>query len=320
MKAIVCAGSGDERVMQLSEVPSPPLTASEVRISVHATAVNRADLLQRRGLYPPPKGASDILGLECAGIVADTGAAVTKFRSGDRVMALLPGGGYAGEVAVDAGSVMPLPPALSFAEGGAFPETFLTAFLNIFMLGEVVAGDSILVHGGGSGVGTAAIALCREAGIRVDVTAGTDPKCRRCEELGAAKAINYRTTDFSTELEGMAMVLDPVGGDYLERNLQVLRTGGRLVVIATMQGTSAELDLRRLMAKRLHVIGSTLRSRSSAEKGNIVQQFLERFGGALTAGRLRPVLHATFPLDRAAEAHRLMASGEYFGKIGLSIR
>ena len=320
MKAIRFDAPGDESVLYVADVASPSLDDHSVRVAVHATAVNRADLLQRRGLYPPPSGASDILGLECAGEIMEVGGEVASWRVGDRVMALLPGGGYAEEATVHSGSLMAVPGVLSYEEAGALPETFLTAFLNIFLIGGVKRGDSVLVHGGGSGVGTAAIALCREAGVRIMVTAGSDEKCRRCVEIGADRAINYRNEDFVAVARGVDLILDPVGGAYLTRNLEALGVGGRLVVIATMEGSVADLDLGILMAKRLRIIGSTLRSRSSEEKSEIIRQFIDQFGAALIAGRLRPVIDGVFPLEKAGEAHRLMRDGSHFGKIALKVR
>src|SRR5262245_7474397 len=237
MRAIVFDQPGDESVLRIGDVPPPTLGPDDLRIRVRATAVNRADLLQRQGLYPSPPGASAILGLECAGEVVEIGANVTGWTPGDRAMALLPGGGYAEEAAVHAGSAIPIPAGLSDVEAGAFPEVFLTAFLNIFLLGDPPSQGSVLVHGGGSGVGTAAITLCREAGLRVIVTAGSDEKCRRCREHGADRAINYRDADFaaavreSTGGRGVNLVLDSIGARYLAQNLSILVPGGKLVII-----------------------------------------------------------------------------------------
>lgn len=325
MRAIVFDQPGDESVLRLGEAPAPPLGAHDLRLRVRATAVNRADLLQRQGLYPPPAGASPLLGLECAGEVAEVGSAVQGWRVGERAMALLAGGGYAEEAVVDAGSVLRVPAALSDDEAGAFPEVFLTAFLNLFMLGGVPDGGSVLVHGGGSGVGTAAISLCREAGIRIVVTAGSVEKCERCLAHGADVAINYRDGDFAAAVReatggsGVDVVLDAIGARYLESNLASLAINGRLVVIGLMGGTRAELDLAGLMVKRQQIIGSTLRVRPAAEKRLIVESFLARFGAALEAGRLRPVLDRVLPLAEAGEAHRVMKASAHFGKIGLRV-
>ncbi|MBX3027988.1 NAD(P)H-quinone oxidoreductase [bacterium] len=325
MRAIVFDQPGDESVLHLGDVPAPPLGANDVRIRVRATAVNRADLLQRQGLYPPPPGASAVLGLECGGEIAEVGSAVRGWTVGERAMALLAGGGYAEQAVVDAGSVLRVPEALSDEEGGAFAEVFLTAFLNLFMLGAVPDGGSVLVHGGGSGVGTAAITLCRVAGVRILVTAGSEEKCERCLAHGADAAINYRRGDFAPAVRdatggrGVDVVLDAIGGRYLESNLAALAIGGRLVVIGLMGGARGELDLAGLMVKRQQIIGSTLRTRPAAEKAAIVQAFVARFGAALAAGRIRPVIDRVLPLEHAAEAHRIMKASEHFGKIALRV-
>jgi tumor protein p53-inducible protein 3 len=325
MRAIVFDAPGDESVLHLGDVPPPALGPADLRIRVRATAVNRADLMQRQGLYSPPPGASAILGLECAGEVIEIGANVTGWTRGDRVMALLPGGGYAEEAIAHAGSAIPVPATLSDVEAGAFPEVFLTAFLNIFLLGGPPPNGSVLVHGGGSGVGTAAITLCREAGLRVIVTAGSDEKCRRCLAHGADAAINYRDGDFapavreSTGGRGVDVILDSIGARYLASNLSVLAVGGTLVVIGLIGGARGEIDLAALLMKRLRVIGSTLRGRPVAEKASIVRALEARFGDALRAGRLRPVVDRVLPLANAAEAHRVVQSGVHFGKVALQV-
>nr|WP_316627516.1 NAD(P)H-quinone oxidoreductase [uncultured Brevundimonas sp.] len=274
MKAILIDEPGDETVLRLGDAPAPELGTGSVRIRTRATAVNRADLLQRQGLYPPPPGASEILGLECAGEVVELSQGVSGFRLGDRVMALLPGGGYAEEVVVDAGSVLPVPEALSLEQAAAVPEVFLTVFLNVFSLGGLEAGGTVLVHGGGSGIGTACIQLARAAKARVIVTAGSDEKCERCLALGADVAVNYRSGDFkasaleATDGSGVDVVLDSIGGRYLADNLGSLAVGGRLVVIGLMGGAKAELSMGALLARRLQILGSTLRTRSAAESGS----------------------------------------------------
>jgi putative PIG3 family NAD(P)H quinone oxidoreductase len=325
MRAILMDGPGDESVMRLGEAPAPALVPGSIRIRVVATSVNRADLLQRQGFYPPPPGASEILGLECAGEVIETAPDVAGWRTGDRAMALLAGGGYAEEVVVDAGSALPVPEALSLEAAGAVSEVFLTAFLNLFQLGGLSAAGAALVHGGGSGVGTAAIQLVKEAGARIAVTAGSDDRCRRCLELGAAVAVNYRSGDFvaaARELgggRGVDVVLDCVGAPYFERNLRALAVSGRLVMIGLMGGAKGEVGLGPLLARRLHVIGSTLRSRSPAEKAELVAGFRARFGEALERGRIAPVVDRTLPLLQAPEAHRAMKAGEHFGKLVLRV-
>jgi len=325
MRAIVFDEPGDESVLHIGSVPAPALGPRDLRLRVAATAVNRADLMQRRGLYPPPPGASPILGLECAGEVIEVGAEVRGWRTGQRAMALLAGGGYAEEVVVDAGSAMPVPDVLSDEEAGAMPEVFLTAFLNIFLLGQPPAGGAVLVHGGGSGVGTAATSLCREAGLRIVVTAGSADKCARCLAHGADVAIDYRAGDFAPAVReatggaGVNVVLDSIGASYLTSNLECLAPGGRLVLIGLMGGVTSEINLAALMLKRLHVIGSTLRARPLDEKAEIVRAFLDRFGDALRAGRLRPPIDRVLPLERAADAHRAVQASEHFGKVVLKI-
>jgi putative PIG3 family NAD(P)H quinone oxidoreductase len=325
MKAIVFDAPGTEDVLRFGEAPAPPLGPEDIRIRVHATAVNRADLLQRQGMYPPPPGASPILGLECAGEVVEVGPGVAGWQVGSRAMALLAGGGYAQEVVVHHGSALPVPAGMSFEEAGGFPEVFLTAFLNLFMLGEIKPGGAALVHGGGSGVGTASIILLREAGLRSLITAGSDEKCRRCRELGAGVAINYRGGDFAAQVQeatggrGVNVILDSIGGRYLAPNLDCLAAGGRLVIIGLIGGAKAEINLAALLLRRLCVIGSTLRARPITEKAEIVSSFLERFGEALNAGRIRPVIDRVLPLEQAAEAHRVVQSSVHFGKVVLTV-
>ena len=292
-------------------MPPPTPGPNEVLIRVRATAVNRADLLQREGHYPPPPGASEILGLECAGVLEGTN---------DRVMALLPGGGYAEQVAVHEGSILRVPDVLSDEEAAAIPEVFLTAFLNIFMLARAREGETVLIHGGGSGVGTAATTLCKLAGMRVLVTAGSDEKCARCLEHGADVAINYKTEDFVEKARGANVILDHIGARYLARDLDALAVDGRIVIIGSMGGQrAAEVDVVTLLGKRAQILGSTLRSRIPEEKAAIVAAFLARFGHDLEAGRIRPVIHQVLPLERTDEAHQLMAKSEHFGKIVLKV-
>ncbi|HJQ37812.1 MAG TPA: NAD(P)H-quinone oxidoreductase [Thermoanaerobaculia bacterium] len=297
--------------LQIADAPAPAAGPNDVRIAVRATAVNRADLLQAAGHYPPPPGASEILGLECAGVIAGTN---------ERVMALLPGGGYAEEVTVDRGSVMRVPDALSDEEAAAIPEVFLTAFLNIFMLARAREGETVLIHGGGSGVGTAATTLCKLAGMRVIVTAGSDEKCARCLEHGADVAINYKSEDFVEKARGANVILDHIGARYLARDLDALAMDGRIVIIGSMGGQrAAEIDVATILGKRAQILGSTLRSRKAEEKAAIVAAFLVRFGDDLDAGRIRPVIYKVLPLERAREAHELMAASEHFGKIVLKV-
>lgn len=291
----------------------------EIRIANHAAGVNRADLLQRAGHYPPPPGVTDVLGLECAGVVDDLGSDVTGFRKGDRVMALLAGGGYAKEVIVDFGSAMHVPDALSDEEAGGLPEVFLTAYLNIFMLARAQRGESVLIHGGGSGVGTAATTLCKLAGMRVFVTAGSDEKCAKCIEHGADVAINYKTEDFVERARGVNVILDHLGGAYLPRDLQALATEGRIVIIGSMGGErTATIDVTSLLGKRQQVIGSTLRARPVPEKAAIVASFVEKFGDDLNAGRVRPMIDRVFPIEEMDAAHERV-KGDHFGKVVLRV-
>jgi putative PIG3 family NAD(P)H quinone oxidoreductase len=325
MKAILVDAPGDERVLRLGELPAPATGPQDLRLRVVATAVNRADLLQRQGLYPPPPGASPVLGLECAGEVVDVGSEVGGWRKGERAMALLSGGGYAEQVVVPAVCAMRVPDAFSWEEAAATPEAFLTVFLNVFELGALAPGGVVLVHGGGSGIGTATIALAREAGARVFVTAGSEAKCERCRALGAALAVNYKTERFAAEVRkategrGVDLVLDSIGAPYLADNLASLSVGGRLVLIGLMGGAKAEIALGELLMRRLHLIGSTLRTRPAHEKGSLIARFQERFGTALSAGRVRPVVDRVLPLAEAAEAHRAMKSSAHFGKIVLRV-
>ena len=316
MRAIVITNSR----LEIGEAPRPTLGADDLRIAVRATSVNRADLLQAAGRYPPPPGASPILGLECAGVVAEVGANVRGWAVGDRAMALLPGGGYAAEVVVHAGSAMHVPDVLTDEEAGALPEVFLTAFLNLFLLAQVREGESALIHGGGSGVGTAATTLCKLAGVRVLVTAGSPEKCARCIEHGADVAIDYRAEDFVEKARGVNVILDHIGAPYLPRDLEALATAGRIVIIGSMGGQrTTEIDVAQILMKRARIIGSTLRARAVEEKAVIVNAFLERFGADLGAGRIRPVIHTVFPLERAEEAHRMMEASDHFGKIVMRI-
>lgn len=297
------------------------LAPQDLGIAVRATAVNRADLLQAAGHYPPPPGTTDVLGLECAGVVSEVGSEVRGWRVGDRAMALLAGGGYAEEVVVHHGSAMHVPSVLSDEEAAAMPEVFLTAFLNLFLLAGVREGETALIHGGGSGVGTAATTLLKRAGVRVIVTAGSDEKCARCVAHGADLAINYKSEDFVEKARGANVILDHIGARYLPRDLDALAMDGRIVIIGSMGGQrEASIDVARLLGKRARIIGSTLRSRPVAEKGDIVSAFLARFGADLEAGRIRPAVHTVMPLERWKEAHALMASNEHFGKIVLRVR
>ena len=302
--------------LTIADADPPQLRDGEVLIRIAYAGVNRADLLQAQGLYPPPAAASTTLGLECSGWREDTNQAV---------MALLPGGGYAEYCAVDEGCLVEVPDNLSIESAAGFMETFITTYLNIFELGAISSGQRILVHGGGSGIGTSAIQLCREAGVDVVVTTGTEEKCNRCLELGATHAINYHTQNFSevtrdlTDGRGVDLVLDCIGGSYLSQNMRCLNQDGRLVVIGLMGGSKAELNLAQLLGKRIQIIGSTLRNLPLERKRDIIASFMARFGDSLQAGRLSPITHTTLPLDEAQEAHTIMKTSSHFGKIILSV-
>ena len=321
MQAVVFDKPGDEEVLRVASMPSPNLGEGEVRIAIAGAGVNRADLLQRRGLYPPPPGASEIIGLECAGTLTEIGAGIDDLAVGDRVMALLAGGGYATEAVVPSICVMRTPENFTDLEAASIPEVFITAFLNLFLIGDLEPDSTVLVHGGSGGVGTAAIQLARCAGARVFVTAGSEDRCRACLDLGAEAAFNYREIDFlSATLDatggyGVDVVLDCIGGEYLDRHLDVLAIYGRLVVIGLQGGARAEIDLTRLMRKRLTITGSTLRARPAEEKGRIIEAFVRRFGPDLLTGAIRPILDRVLPLEEVAEAHRLLAAGKIFGQL-----
>ncbi len=325
MKAIIFDRPGDESVLKFGEAPDPRPGPDQLLIKVKAAGINRADLMQREGRYPPPPGASEILGLECAGEVAEVGASVKGWRVGDRAMALIPGGGYAEKATVHFGSAIQVPRTLSDEEAGAIPEVYLTAFLNLFMIGELPRGGAALVHGGGSGVGTAAIQMVREAGARSIVTAGSDEKCAQCLKLGADVAINYNAGPFAPKVReatggrGVEVILDIVGIPYLEQNLDSLVRGGRLILVSLMKGARGEIDLAKVQRNHLRIIGSTLRSRPLEEKAAIISSFLRQFGPALEAGRIRPPIYRALPIAEAAEAHRIMQRSEHFGKIVLRV-
>ncbi len=325
MKAILVDKPGDESVLKLGDAPDPVVGPEDLLIKVRYAGVNRADLMQRQGFYPPPPGASEIIGLECAGEVIAVGASVTGWRAGDRAMALLAGGGYAQRVAVHAGSAIRVPAALSDEQAAAIPEVVLTSYLNLFMLAGVQYGESVLIHGGGSGVGTASIALLKLCGARSIVTAGTDAKCEQCLRFGADVALNYNSGPFAPKVieatsgRGADVILDSIGAAYLGQNLEAMANNGRLVLIGLMKGAQTEINLLLVLRRHLRIFGSTLRSRPAAEKAAIVASFLERFGTALEQGRITLPIHRVFPLADAPAAHRMMQASEHFGKIVLRV-
>ena len=322
MKAIVVEG---DQTLVWKEVPAPALGPKEVAIAVKATAINRADLMQRRGLYPPPPGASSVLGLECAGIVSAVGDETVRFKVGDAVCALLPGGGYAEQVAVDEGSVVPVPDGFDFVQAAALPEVYATAWLNLFIEAELQPGERCVVHAGASGVGSAAIQLCRAFGVSCFVTIGSDEKLHYCQSLGAGAGHVRTNGSFKeavmswSESEGVDVILDPVGAGYLSDNLDSLRLGGRLVLIGLMSGAKTELDMGKLMMKRLRVIGSTLRARPLVEKKTVMAELERYVWPKLADGSLSPQVDRVFPIAEADAAHALMASDETKGKVVLAI-
>jgi NADPH:quinone reductase len=323
MSAIEIREPGPPQVLRPVERPVPQLQAGEVLVRVAAAGVNRPDVLQRKGNYPPPPGASDIPGLEVAGEVVAVSEGVREPRLGDEVCALVAGGGYAQYVNVPAVQCLPLPPGLTLEEAAAVPETFFTVWMNVFERARLRHGETLLVHGGSSGIGTTAIMLGKASGARVIVTAGSAAKCSACRELGADVAINYRETDFveatlrATEQRGANVILDMVGGDYLARNAAAAALDGRIALIATQGGTKSELDLRQLMSKRLTISACTLRPQTVEAKGRLAQALRQKVWPLFATQRLRPVIHARFPLADAAGAHRLMESSSHIGKIVL---
>jgi tumor protein p53-inducible protein 3 len=324
VRAIKVVGQGREAKLEIGEAPDPQPGRGEVRIRVHAASLNQADAIQRRGLYPPPPGASEILGLDCAGVIDALGADVGGWREGERVMALLPGGGYAERAVVHAGSVLRVPDRLSFEQAAALPEVCLTVFLNLFEIAQLASGSWALVHGGGSGIGTAAIKMAREAGVKIAVTCGSEEKLKRSRELGADVALDYRAGEFATALieqtgGGVDAVLDSIGAPYLEQHLSCLRTGGSLILIGLRGGARGELSMAALLAKRLRVIGSTLRPLPVERKAALVAAFWKRFGPAVEAGRLDPVIDRVLALEDAQRAHEVLEASQHFGKIVLRV-
>jgi putative PIG3 family NAD(P)H quinone oxidoreductase len=325
MKAITIETPGAPDVLRLGEIPVPVPGPDELLVRVRATALNRADTLQRRGLYPPPPGESEILGLELAGEVETVGSAAHGFAPGDRVFGLVGGGGYAEKALIDARMAMRIPAGWDFVTAAAVPEVFFTANETLFTLGGLQRGETVLIHAGASGVGTAGIQMARHAGARVFVTAGSADKIARTVELGAEAGINYKEEDFAarvrelTKKEGVDLVQDFIGAAYWQKNLQCLKVGGRLVLVGLMGGVKVEADLNLIMRKRLHVIGSVMRSQSLANKIAITQRFRERWLPLLANGILRPIIDTTFPLAEAAAAHRYMEENRNTGKIILVV-
>jgi len=322
MRAIEISTPGGPEVLRMVKRPTPVPGSGELLVRVEAAGVNRPDILQRLGQYPPPPGISDLPGLEVAGTVSAVGPDVSRWREGDSVCALVAGGGYAEYCVVPEPQALPLPRGFRPGEAAAIPETFFTVWTNLFDRGKLTEGETVLIHGGSSGIGTTAIQLARAFGATVLATAGSDAKCAACERLGA-RAINYRTADFVqvtrefTGAKGVDVILDIVGGDYLQKNIECLAMHGRLIQIGLLGGSRAEINLRPLMQKRLTLTGSTLRTRSVAEKGAIARELEARVWPLLASRQVAPLIDRTLPLGDAAEAHRLLESGEVIGKIVL---
>jgi len=321
MTCIEITGPGGPGVLRAVQRPTPAPREGEVLIAVRAAGVNRPDVMQRQGMYPPPPGAPDIPGLEIAGTVVARGPRVDEPAVGDEVCALVQGGGYAEYCVAAAPLCLPVPSGMDAADAAAIPETFFTVWTNVMGRGRLVEGERALVHGGSSGIGTTAIQIIANAGAEVMVTAGSEEKCRACLDLGALAAINYRDSDFVAEVKrltgdlGVDLVLDMVGGDYFPRNLECLAKEGRLVQIALQHGPKSEINLLQIMLRRLTVTGSTLRPRGVAEKAAIAEDLKREIWPQLESGRIRPVIYQRFPLARAADAHELMDSSRHIGKI-----
>jgi putative PIG3 family NAD(P)H quinone oxidoreductase len=326
MRLIDHGRGGGPEVLSPARGPLPVPGADEILVQVAYAGVNRPDVLQRSGNYPPPPGASPLLGLEVSGHVVATGAGVTRWRIGDAVCALTNGGGYAEYVTVPAGQALPVPAGLSLLQAAALPETFLTVWANVFERGRLAAGETLLIHGGSSGIGTTAIQMAKAWGATVYVTVGSPEKARVCtHDLGADEAIDYRSQDFVAEVmrltgkRGVDVILDMVGGDYMARNLKCLALEGRLVQIAFLQGSKADLDLMPVMLKRLTVTGSTLRARPAADKARLADELRARIWPHLEQGRMLPVIDHVYPLEEAADAHRRMESSGHIGKLMLRV-
>jgi NADPH:quinone reductase len=322
MQAIVITQPGGPEVLQLQDRPRPQPAPHEVLIRVKAAGVNRPDTFQRKGGYPPPLGAPpDIPGLEVAGVIEVCGAGVRRWQPGDAVCALLGGGGYAAYAVADARHCLPVPPGWNFTEAASLPETVFTVWHNVFQRGKLQNQEILLVHGGSGGIGITAIQLARAWGARVFTTAGSPEKCARCEELGAERAINYQTEDFAVALqaEGADVILDMIGGDYTEKNLNLLHPDGRLVFINAMQGAPAGFNIQHLMRRRLTITGSTLRPRSAEFKADLAAAVEQHVWPLLANGQFKPVIFRVLPLGQAAAAHALMEKGAHFGKIVLTV-
>jgi len=325
MKAVEIAQPGGPEVLKITERPVPAPRPGEILIKVAAAGINRPDVMQRMGKYPVPPDASDLPGLEVAGEVVAKGVAVTMWQPGDKVCALVHGGGYAEYCVAPEVQALPVPKGLSLIEAASLPETFFTVWGNVYDRGRLAPGESLLVQGGTSGIGVSAIQMAAATGNRVFATAGSDEKCAACVRLGAEKAINYRTQDFAAEIKaatgakGVNVILDMVGGDYVPKELKILDDDGRLVFIAFLGGSKTELDINEVLRRRLTITGSTLRPRPVEFKGHLARNLREKIWPLIEAGRIKPEIYRTFPLAQASEAHRLMETSEHIGKLVLVV-
>ena len=326
MQAIEITEPGAPEVLNIQQRPLPNIRQDEVLISVHAAGINRPDVMQRAGLYPPPPGVTDIPGLEVSGVIVSAGEKVTKWKIGDSVCALVAGGGYAEYVNAPESQCLPIPKGLTYREAASLPETYFTVWSNVFDRAKLAEQETILVHGGSSGIGTTAVQLCRALKRKIFVTAGSDEKCRACEAIGATKAINYRSEDFAerimalTDNKGVDVIIDMVAGDYLQRDLKCLADDGRLVIIAFLGGVKTNINMTDILKRRLTITGSTLRPRSTKFKASIATSLESRVWPLLESKIIEPLIFRSFPLENAAEAHRLMESSQHIGKIVLDVR
>ena len=326
MQAIEITEPGAPEVLNIQQRPLPNIKKDEVLISVHAAGINRPDVMQRAGLYPPPPGVTDIPGLEVSGVIVSAGQKVTKWKIGDSVCALVAGGGYAEYVNAPESQCLPIPKGLTYREAASLPETYFTVWSNVFERAKLAEQETILVHGGSSGIGTTAVQLCRALKRKIFVTAGSDEKCRACEAIGATKAINYRSEDFAerimalTDNKGVDVIIDMVAGDYLQRDLKCLADDGRLVIIAFLGGVKTNINMTDILKRRLTITGSTLRPRSTKFKSSIATSLESRVWPLLESKVIEPLIFRSFPLKNAAEAHRLMESSQHIGKIVLDVR
>ncbi|MCL7033307.1 hypothetical protein MKW94_000706 [Papaver nudicaule] len=321
MKAVVITTPGGPEVLEIQEVENPKIKDDEVLIKIEATALNRADTVQRKGSYPPPPGASTYPGLECSGIIEAVGSEVTRWKIGDQVCALLSGGGYAEKVAVPAGQVLPIPSGVSLKDAAGFPEVACTVWSTVFMTSRLTSGETFLVHGGSSGIGTFAVQMAKYCGAKVFVTAGNEEKLAVCKNLGADVCINYKTEDFVARVKeetggkGVDVILDNIGGSYFQRNLASLNIDGRLFIIGFQGGTATQVNLAPILQRRLTVQGAGLRSRSSENKTLIVSEVEKNVWPAIASGKVKPVIYKSLPLSEVVGAHKLMESSAHIGKI-----